>query len=276
MNAKQRNEYWIKVERLRSKLDRKYSSLFREAISKDLQKVASDVREVGPQAARSMMGAYAWNDSMMTIMNELYRESAILFGNASYRAVRLMSRKAADPFGLNNDLISEIINFLMFYGFTLVAEMTQTTKKNIDQIIQQAIADDKSSEEIAQLIMSDKSNGYSRMRAMRIARTEVMRSSNYAAMKGAEKLGFEVDKVWIASRDNRTRRIPRNSYDHFNMDGMQVPYAEPFLSRGKQGDTVVAAYPGDPTTPAGFTINCRCTIAFMPKRNEFGQLIEKR
>ena len=276
MNASQREVYWNKFERLRRGLDNKYSSLFQKAISKEMRKVARDLQLMGPSATLSMMGSYAWNDELMKIMTELYRETAVIFGNASFRAVRNQTRKAADPFGLNTDFISQIIQFLAMYGFQLIADMTQTSKKKLTDIISQAVQEGKSIDEMVRIITSDDELGYSAMRAKRIARTEVMRASNYAALQGAKSHNFEVDKVWIAARDNRTRRIPRNTYDHLHMDGMQVPYDQPFTSTGKKGDTVLATAPGDPTAPAGFTINCRCAIGFVPKRDANGRLIMKR
>ena len=276
MNASQREAYWTKFERLRRGLDIKYSSLFQKAISKEMRKVARDLQLMGPSATLSMMGSYAWSDELMKIMTELYRETAVVFGNASYRAVRNQSRKAADPFGLNTDFISQIIQFLSLYGFQLVAEMTQTSKKKLTDIITQAVQEGLSIDEMVRIITSDDELGYSAMRARRIARTEVMRASNYAALQGANSHNFEVDKVWIAARDSRTRRIPRNTYDHLNMDGQQVPYDQPFTSTGKKGDTVLATAPGDPNSPAGFTINCRCAIGFVPKRDANGRLIMKR
>ena len=276
MNASQRETYWTKFERLRRGLDTKYSSLFQKAISKEMRKVARDLQLMGPSATLSMMGSYAWSDELMKIMNELYRETAVIFGNASYRAVRNQSRKAADPFGLNTYFISQIVQFLALYGFQLIADMTQTSKKKLTDIITQGVQEGLGIDEMVRIITSDDELGYSAMRAKRIARTEVMRASNYAALQGAKSHNFEVDKVWIAARDSRTRRIPRNTYDHLHMDGQQVAYDQPFTSTGKKGDTVLAVAPGDPTAPAGFTINCRCAIGFVPKRDANGRLIMKR
>lgn len=275
MNAKQQREYWMKVERLRRQLDDKYSSLFNVAIKKDLQQFADDIKKAGVQGALSLMGAYAWNESMMTIMNKLYKESAILFGNAVYRAVGIMGQKS-DTFGLNNEWVKEVINFLMQYGFTLVSNMTQTTKAKLQEIVAKGIEEGKSIDQITKDILSDETTGYSMMRAKRIARTEVMRASNYAAMIGADKHQFEVDKVWISARDKRTRRIPKDNYDHFNMNGQKVGWVDDFTSTGKKGDLVLAGFPGDPTTPAGFSINCRCTVGFEPKRDANGKLIRKQ
>jgi uncharacterized protein with gpF-like domain len=274
MNAKQQREYWMKVERLRRQLDDKYSSLFNVAIKKDLQQFADDMKSHGTQGALSLMGAYAWNESMMNIMNKLYKESAILFGNAVYRAVGVMGQKS-NTFGLNNEWVSEVINFLIQYGFTLISNITQTTKAKLQEIVAKGIAEGKSIDQITNDIMSDETTGYSVMRAKRIARTEVMRASNYAAMIGADKHPFEVDKVWISAKDKRTRRIPQDNYDHVKMNGQKVGWADDFTSTGKKGDLVLAGFPGDPTTPAGFSINCRCTVGFEPKRDANGKLIRK-
>lgn len=279
MNARQRSDYWVKVERLRRQLDIKYSSLFKEAISKDLQKVASDLKKYGASGVQSMMGAYAWNDQIMKIMMQLYRETAILFGNASFRAVRYTAQKAADPFGINDEFIKTMMNFLATYGFMLASDITQTTKKQILKIISDGIANNLSIDEISRNITNSDDFGYAMMRARRIARTEVMRSSNYAQMEGAKLHNFVVDKVWIAARDSRTRRIPKDYYDHYHMDGITVPLDQPFTSTGKRGDTVVAMQPGDPNVnknQLGFIINCRCTVGFVPKRDENGRLIMKR
>lgn len=275
MNAKQQREYWTKVERLRRQLDVKYSALFNEAIKKELTQFVNDINKAGLQGALSLMGAYAWNESMMTIMNKLYKESAVIFGNAVYRAVGIMGQKS-DTFGFNSEWVKEVLNFLVQYGFTLVSNMTQTTKVKLQEIVAKGIQEGKSIDQITKDILSDETTGYSMMRAKRIARTEVMRASNYAAMIGADKHPFEVDKVWISARDKRTRRIPKDMYDHYDMNGQKVGWADDFTSTGKRGDLVVAGFPGDPTTPAGFSINCRCTVGFEPKRDANGKLIRKQ
>jgi len=275
MNAKQQREYWTKVERLRRQLDVKYSALFNEAIKKELTQFVNDINKAGLQGALSLMGAYAWNESMMTIMNKLYKESAVIFGNAVYRAVGVMGQKS-DTFGFNSEWVKEVLNFLVQYGFTLVSNMTQTTKAKLQEIVAKGIQEGKSIDQITKDILSDETTGYSMMRAKRIARTEVMRASNYAAMIGADKHPFEVDKVWISARDKRTRRIPKDMYDHYDMNGQKVGWADDFTSTGKKGDLVVAGFPGDPTTPAGFSINCRCTVGFEPKRDANGKLIRKQ
>ena len=275
MNATQRSDYWLKVERLRRSLDRKYSSLFYGVLKSELQAFARDVKRVGPQAAMSNLGAVTWNEKIMPIMRDMYREIGVKFGNATFRAISVDSKKAANPYGLNDEFLEELTSFLIQYGFYLAALMTKTTKDRLILLVTKALTDGLSTDDIILLILSDAQLRYARYRATMIARTEVMRASNYASLKGAQKHPFLVDKVWIATRDARTRRIPRDFYDHWNMDGQTVEYDQPFVSADKVGRPIVVDAPGDPTAPKGFTINCRCAVAFIPRRDANGQLIMK-
>jgi len=88
-----------------------------------------------------------------------------------------------------------------------------------------------------------------------------------ASMMGADAHDFYVDKQWISARDNRTRRIPRDQFDHVELDGRIVRFDETFDESGKDGEPVAAMQPGDINAPPGFTINCRCTVAFIPRRD---------
>ena len=274
MNGTEQREYWLKVERLRYQLDVKYSSLFNGAIRKDLKQFASDLKEYGASGALSRMGSYAWSEDMMNIMNKLYKEATIIFANAVYRAIAVNNKKS-NQYGFNTEWVDEAIKFLVQYGFLLVSNMTQTTKAKLQDILAQGLNEGKSIDEIVKEILADNENGYSAMRARRIVRTEVMRASNYASMLAADKHDFEVDKIWIARIDSRTRRIPADMYDHVNMNGQKVGWDEDFTSTGKKGDLVFAGFPGDPTTPAGFSINCRCTVGFEGRRDSNGRLIRK-
>lgn len=274
MNGTEQRQYWLKVERLRYQLDVKYSSLFNGAIRKDLKQFASDLKEYGASGALSRMGSYAWSEDMMNIMNKLYKEATIIFANAVYRAIAINNKKS-NQYGFNTEWVDEAIKFLVQYGFLLVSNMTQTTKAKLQDILAQGLNEGKSIDEIVKEILADNENGYSAMRARRIVRTEVMRASNYASMLAADKHDFEVDKIWIARIDSRTRRIPADMYDHVNINGQKVGWDEDFTSTGKKGDLVFAGFPGDPTTPPGFSINCRCTVGFEGRRDSNGKLIRK-
>ena len=275
MNATQRSDYWLKVERLRVKLDRKYSSLFYGALKSELEAFAKDVKRLGPEAALSGLGAVAWDEKLMPIMRQMYREVAVIFGNATFRAISVDSKKAANPYGLNNDFLENITSYLIEWGFYLAALMTKTTKDRLVLLVTKAVADGLSVDDIVALILSEGQFAFMRYRATMIARTEVMRASNFSSLIGAERHPFFVDKIWISRRDSRTRRIPKDVYDHWDMDGQTVEYNQYFTSIDRGGRPIIVEAPGDPTAPRGFTINCRCAVAFIPRRDANGQLIMK-
>lgn len=275
MNAKQRKEYWVKVERLRKTLENKYDNGVIKSIQKQFDKFAREVKKYGTSAAISRLALDAWNNELYKVFEQMYRESAIVFGNATYRALKIQANQKADTFGFNREWTNEVLKFLATKGFELVSLITKTTRDKLIAIVEQGINEGLGVDDIAKLILADDTIGYVAFRARRIVRTEVMRASNIAAMNGAKSHGFEVDKQWISARDSRTRRIPEDEFDHVELDGVVVGFNEPFTSTGKKGEPVVAMQPGDLSAPAGFTINCRCAVGFIPKRDNNGNLIFK-
>ena len=74
-------------------------------------------------------------------------------------------------------------------------------------------------------------------------------------------------KVKEEIKDNRTRITP---FDHLDMNGVKQDLEKPFFVGGQN-----IQYPGDIKASPGNVINCRCTIAFIPKRDADGMLIIK-
>lgn len=97
-----------------------------------------------------------------------------------------------------------------------------------------------------------------RLRAETIARTEAMASlhqSSIEAMEQAIEKGQvradAVTKVWLATRDGRTRDT------HRALNGQAIGFRDVgwITSSG-----ALLRYPGDPQAPAAETVNCRCSI----------------
>lgn len=275
MNSKQRETYWLKVERLRRGIETKYFKEISVSITKQFKKFASDVNKYGVDGARSRLGLELWSDELVKIFERMYKETVITFGNATYRVLKIEANQKADTFGFNREWTKAVMEFLLNQGFTLVSDITKTTKDKLLSIVDKGVTEGLSVDEIVKIILSDEQLSYSAFRARRIVRTEVMRASNIGAMEGAKAHQFQVDKQWISARDIRTRRIPRNEFDHLALDGVVVDFDETFNSVGKEGQQVEAMQPGDITQPAGFTINCRCAVGFIPKRDANGRLVFK-
>jgi uncharacterized protein with gpF-like domain len=109
--------------------------------------------------------------------------------------------------------------------------------------------------QIADEIRARSQVAISQARANRIARTEVIRASNLGAMTGARSTGLLLDKEWIATADDRTRDT------HSAADQQIVHMEENFIVGGWP-----AMFPAAASLPAEESVNCRCTVAFIPRR----------
>ncbi|HEX8626881.1 MAG TPA: phage minor head protein [Catenuloplanes sp.] len=90
-------------------------------------------------------------------------------------------------------------------------------------------------------------------RAVTIARTETIGAYNAgtltAWLTSQAALDEKLDKVWVATHDERTRD------DHRDADGQRVPLDSVFMVGG-----VPLRFPGDPDAAAAQVVNCRCTM----------------
>ena len=118
----------------------------------------------------------------------------------------------------------------------------------------------------AQKLLRDRFKGISKYQAERIIRTESVAAANYATGESAKQMFNEQDlmKEWITAEDGRVRRIPRDQASHRAMNGVTIPAADKFDVPTKDGiDRLM--FPGDPNGSPSNVINCRCTVAYVPK-----------
>lgn len=118
--------------------------------------------------------------------------------------------------------------------------------------------------------------GFYRWQALRIARTESALAANRSAMLAGRSSGIVLDKIWISIPDARTRTNPPSAFDHRLMDGVKVGENEYFDVNGEK-----ILYPSAVTTQSGTqssggnVINCRCTSAYIPRRDSNGRIIRR-
>ena len=68
----------------------------------------------------------------------------------------------------------------------------------------------------------------------------------------------------------------KDYFDHRILDGSTLPLEQKFIQVGRKGLVAEAMQPGDQEAPPGFTINCRCVLAFVNVRDSQGRLIRKQ
>jgi SPP1 gp7 family putative phage head morphogenesis protein len=165
------------------------------------------------------------------------------------KALHIPARKAADD--VADGWTKYVAKWLRTFGAQRIKGITDTTRDKIAA----ALADGIEAEEtIDQLVtrLEDVYSGFKQWRAELIARTETLTASNAGSIYGARSTGLNLDKEWIATRDDRTREA------HADADGQTVGLDEPFVVDGEELDT-----PGDGS--AANSANCRCTQGYHVK-----------
>jgi hypothetical protein len=165
-----------------------------------------------------------------------------------------------------------ILQYLQTQGLDqLASDITDTTK---DQIRRYLVQSAEQNLTLPETIVLLRGAGITDYRAELIARTETGRAANIGSMVGATSTGLVTVKEWIAARDNRTRRIPRDQFDHLNMDGTKIPMDATFKLQNKKGGFDLMLHPCDSSGSAGDVCNCRCTLGYEAQRDKNGKLLK--
>jgi HK97 family phage portal protein len=152
-----------------------------------------------------------------------------------------------------------VLTFLDQYSTNRIRDLINQTTR--DQLRVSLVEGVGAGESIAQLSdrVSEVFSAAKGPRAETIARTEVIRASNWGQHEAWEQTGVIQQQEWISTPDERTRgNDPRDEFDHVNVDGQIRDLDAPFLVSGQ-----MLRFPGDDSlnASAGNVINCRCTIA---------------
>ena len=186
----------------------------------------------------NLMAQKMVNNEMVNIYELNYNESAerLGFGLVDHTAVKKILKEEENPFNKISSL----------YDKTSI-------RNQMKGELMQGLLRGESINKIARRFknVSEKSLKDS----IRIARTETTRVSNSAKMdigKEGQRLGYEMEKVWIATTDGRVRE------DHLAMNGVAVDQDDPFILP----DGSKMMFPGDISlgADASQVCNCRCTI----------------
>ena len=154
----------------------------------------------------------------------------------------------------------------------LASDITDTTKEQIRRFLIQSAEQNLT---LPQTIALLRTSGITDYRAELIARTETGRAANIGSMVGATSTGLVTIKEWIAARDNRTRREPRDHTDHLIMDGTKLPMEKQFHVPNNQKGLgyELMDHPCDSKASAANVCNCRCTLGYEAVRGANGKLL---
>lgn len=138
----------------------------------------------------------------------------------------------------------------------IYSSITQTQYNQIFRAILIGEEDALGVDAIAKLIVERTSGSIARARAATIARTETHGAASFATHELQGELDLPMIKRWSSVGDARTR-------DHHRaMNGVEVPYDEPFKVRVK-GREYLMDHTHDPNGGAINNINCRCVTLYI-------------
>lgn len=168
------------------------------------------------------------------------------------RELRAWMMRAARQAGadLSFDMLNPLIApHLETFGGQRIVMINDTTRDAIKRALAEGVRAGEGAEALGRRVR-DVFATASRSRAVTIARTEVLRSSNWGATAAYRATGLVERREWLATPDGRTRDA------HRLMDGQTVDIDAKFRAPGGEE----ADHPGG-FNVAALDVNCRCFVA---------------
>lgn len=147
----------------------------------------------------------------------------------------------------------KIVKFLNAYALDKSKEVNTNLKDDLKKTLIQGVNEGEGIPQLKNRIRDAykpfKDSGY---KAERIARTEVIATSNKGAVESYRQSEVVKKKTWLSQPGART--FGESNYNHAISESVDLD--KPFTATGETLD-----YPGDPKGSAGNIINCRCSLA---------------
>lgn len=204
----------------------------------------------------------------------IYRKVGLTHGRRIGNGInREIKRFTYDLFSVK--FLENLVEWVRENCSVQIVSTTNTVAKRIQRLVETAL-DQGLSVQKMQAYLRKRLNdpNFTKYQATRIARTVVGGAANHGAAVSADESGIVLDKVWISRKDKLTRRVPEDQFDHVQMDGVSVGQYDKFEVPSKLG-TELLDHPCDPKGSAGDVINCRCAVAYRPRRDENGFVITR-
>lgn len=297
MTAAERRRYGKEFERINRSFEVKYFTRVNKALKKRVSSLIANIRSHGLQSAYRSLHTDVGNLQLNKIVKELYLEVGLRYARKEYRRqlaeIRSEGKKSishklvlvkADVstpadfqtkgFGFNATWTAFILNYLKAFLLEKITfKVDETTKRKLLSVVQEAIAEGWGIDETVKKLDDLPFIPY---QAARIVRTEINRAANVGTMAGVDTSEYEMNKEWIAGMDRRTRGNPMTGQEdhanHWAFDGQVIDFNDKFRD-SRNGDLL--SFPGDPKASAASTVNCRCSVAPVAKRNAQGRLVPK-
>jgi hypothetical protein len=239
------------------KLISKYEIVFGLVFARQLRKFSKAVNDF-PTGAIYEIDIYFDEKPLAKAYETMVRETANKF-------------QIKDPSILTKSITADVwrtlVNsYLSGIGGERITEINKFTKeyvlKRLRPILAEGINQGLGIAQIGRSIVSDiaeYSGKFAKYRSERIARTEIVGTSNWASVTSVESSGVKdrILKKWLVTEDGRERETHQEMMDH-----PLIPIDDYFEVRNVKGGVDRMKYPGDPNGSAGNVIQCRCTVVY--------------
>jgi hypothetical protein len=276
MTNQDHQRYGKRIARENKRFEKMFFLSVYRALNQKTKAVISRLKAGGYSAATEYLSSDLTNPSFTERIRTLYKTVGVKGANRVYGELDKEPKIKTKRFGFNRQWAQLVIAYLNQFllekiTFDVTASQRDAMMKFLTEGIEQGLGVD---EMVKRLQNDDGWPKILRYRTARIVRTEIKRAMEVGAKIASDEFEYEQNKEWIAITDNRVRgRNPEDHADHYHMNG-QVVDANGVFTDSRSGSTL--AFPGDPKAPAATTINCRCTVAYVAKRDERGRMIPKR
>ncbi len=259
-----------------TRINRRFESKYFPLVLSSLNKVKADlidfVRISGAEVASHRLNTQLVINGVAPTVQGLYKEVGLTHARRQYRRFPTPEQKAIPGLGFSELWTRNIQDVLNeFLTSKILFSASETTKNLLLKILQEGIREGWGVDRMVQELTEFEGLKF---QAERIVRTEVTRASNIGTMEAGKSFRFEQQKEWISILDMRVRGRDLDDHsDHLHLNGQRVDFEQPFQDTRNRD---LLNYPGDPTGKKESTINCRCTMALIAKRDERGRLIPKQ
>lgn len=248
------------LDALQRRYERRYEKQVYAALKKQLQPYLDAIKQAPANINQFDLITPA---PLADVLENLYVTAGVAYAEAMYNAIQPPSKATKEQ------LRAGWRDFMRRFAVTnltgVLLDINKTSKDIIERIVSNGLREGQGIPEIARSIEQSVAGIFTN-RAKLIARTEMVKATNTAAMQSAATSDFMYEKKWVPATDNRTRE------DHLIMiNKPYIPFEQPFIVGGYEMDR-----PGDGTTaPASQICNCRCKVVFRIMRDANGLPMRK-
>lgn len=249
--ARQRQIERIRFNQLLDILEARFQVKYRREISRTMNKLADRLELIGG-IDQNVLQDHRKNLQKITMA--MYSESVDASAIRQFESIQKNYPEIYEKKDATDVFEQLAITWIFERGATLSNQLTETTEKDVQKILERGVVEGLAIGEITTQIKR-RAKITSRRRADLISRTETHTAASWANINStrtiAEETGLQLSKRWNTTEDERTR------VSHREADGQNRDMEEEFTVQGENLD-----FPGDPDASASNVINCRCFVTY--------------